>query len=68
MNHKEKLTNTKLKITQIKSSIGRKYDQEQTLIGLGLNKINKFVILDIDPSVEGMLKKVKHLVKIENIN
>ncbi|XVN41293.1 MAG: 50S ribosomal protein L30 [Rickettsia endosymbiont of Argas persicus] len=56
-----------VKVTQIKSSIGRKYDQKLTLIGLGLNKINKSVILKNTDSIKGMLKKVEHLLKIENI-
>lgn len=64
----EKLADIQLKVTQVKSSIGRKYDQKQTLIGLGLNKIGRVVILDATNSIKGMLKKVKHLLKIENIN
>ena len=55
-----------IKITQVKSSIGRKYDQRLTLVGLGLNKINKTVILENTNSIKGMIKKVKHLLKIEN--
>ncbi|WP_395476535.1 50S ribosomal protein L30 [Rickettsia endosymbiont of Pantilius tunicatus] len=56
-----------VKVTQVKSSIGRKYDQKLTLIGLGLNKINKSVVLKNTDSVQGMLKKVGHLLKIENV-
>lgn len=56
-----------IRITQVKSIIGRKYDQEKTLIGLGLNRINKSVILENNSSIEGMIKKVLHLVKIENL-
>nr|WP_253308003.1 50S ribosomal protein L30 [Rickettsia endosymbiont of Ceutorhynchus assimilis] len=68
-NKKEKkLADIQLKVTQVKSSIGRKYDQKQTLIGLGLNKIGRVVILDATNSIKGMLKKVEHLLKIENIN
>ncbi|WP_341793668.1 MULTISPECIES: 50S ribosomal protein L30 [unclassified Rickettsia] len=67
-NKKEKkLADIQLKVTQVKSSIGRKYDQKQTLIGLGLNKIGRVVILDATNSIKGMLKKVEHLLKIENI-
>lgn len=64
----EKLADIQLKVTQVKSSIGRKYDQKQTLIGLGLNKIGRVVIVEATNSVKGMLKKVEHLLKIENIN
>ena len=56
-------------VTQIKSSIGRKADQRQTLIGLGLNKINRVKILEDTPSVRGMINKVKHLVECkENLS
>lgn len=65
MNNKNLINN--IKITQVKSSIGRKYDQKLTLIGLGLNKINKSVVLKNTDSIKGMLKKVGHLLKIENM-
>lgn len=64
----QELHNTKIKITQIGSKIGRQYTQEQTLIGLGLNKMHKFVILDNTNSIKGMINKVRHLLKVENIN
>ena len=58
-----------IKVTQIKSPIGRTIDQRQTLIGLGLNKINRTKMLQDTPSIRGMIEKVKHLVKFEdNIN
>lgn len=57
----------KIKVTQIASCIGKKYDQEQTMIGLGLNKLHKSVILDDTPAIRGMVKKVKHLVKVESV-
>jgi large subunit ribosomal protein L30 len=59
---------TKVKITQIGSCIGRKYDQEQTLVGLGLNRMHKSVTLEDTSSVKGMIKKVQHLLKVEIIN
>jgi len=65
MNNKNLINN--VKVTQVKSSIGRKYDQKLTLIGLGLNKINKSVVLNNTDSIKGMLKKVEHLLKIENV-
>lgn len=55
-----------LKIRQIKSPIGRPGQQRSTLIGLGLNKINRLSELEDTPSVRGMINKVKHLVKIED--
>ena len=55
----------KLKITQIGSPIGRPKDQEATLIGLGLNKMNRTREVDDTPSIRGMLRAVQHLVRIE---
>lgn len=54
-----------IKVTQIKSPIGRPAAQRATLIGLGLNKMNKTSELEDTPSVRGMIKKVAHLVKVE---
>ena len=51
-------------IMQMGSPIGRRYDQEQTLIGLGLNKRHKTRTLEDTPSVRGMINKVKHLIKV----
>lgn len=55
----------KLKITQIGSPIGRPKDQEATLIGLGLNKMNRSREVDDTPSIRGMLRAVQHLVRVE---
>tara|TARA_X000000950_G_C13481103_1_gene483798 strand:+ start:188 stop:382 length:195 start_codon:yes stop_codon:yes gene_type:complete len=55
----------KIKVTQIKSTIGRHNKQKKILIGLGLNKINRSKNLESTESIKGMIKKVKHLVKIE---
>jgi large subunit ribosomal protein L30 len=54
-----------IKVTQIASPIGKPQDQRATLIGLGLNKLNKVSVLEDTPSVRGMIKKVQHLVKVE---
>ena len=59
------LKNTKLIVKQVKSAIGRQGIQRKTLIGLGLNKINKQRELDDTPSIRGMIEKVKHLVEIK---
>ena len=56
-----------LRITQIKSSIGYKADQGKTLKALGLGKIGRTVDQVDNPVVRGMIFKVKHLVKVENI-
>ncbi len=54
-----------VKVKQIKSSIGRRADQRQTLIGLGLNKINRISELEDTPAVRGMINKVRHLIRVE---
>ena len=54
-----------VRVTQTGSAIGRKSDQRQTLIGLGLNKIGRSRDLEDTPSVRGMINKVKHLVRVE---
>ncbi|MBR1915766.1 MAG: 50S ribosomal protein L30 [Alphaproteobacteria bacterium] len=54
-----------IKVTQIASPIGKPKDQRATLIGLGLNKMNRTSVLEDTPSIRGMIKKVSHLVKVE---
>lgn len=54
-----------IKVTQIASPIGRPDVQKATLIGLGLNKMHKTSVLEDTPSVRGMIKKVAHLVRVE---
>ena len=55
-----------VRVTQIRSAIGRLSDQRQTLVGLGLNKIGRCRELEDTPSVRGMINKVKHLVRVES--
>lgn len=55
-----------LKITQIGSPIGRQKYQKDTLIGLGLNKLHKTREIQDSPETRGMLKKVSHLVRVED--
>ncbi len=54
-----------LKIKQIKSYIGRPEKQRLILKGLGLGKINKTVVLQDTPEIRGMVKKLSHLVTME---
>ena len=56
-----------LRVTQIKSTIGRPKDQGLTLKALGLGKIGRTGEKVDNPSVRGMIFKVKHLVKVEEI-
>jgi large subunit ribosomal protein L30 len=55
-----------VRVTQIKSAIRRPKDQRATLIGLGLNKINRTRELPDTPSVRGMITKVAHLIRVED--
>lgn len=57
----------KLRITYVKSSIGYAHDQKQTVRVLGLRKMWQSVVHDDNPSVRGMINKVRHLVKVEEI-
>jgi large subunit ribosomal protein L30 len=55
-----------VRVTQIRSAIRRPKDQRATLIGLGLNKINRSRELPDTPAVRGMITKVAHLVRVED--
>jgi len=57
----------KLKITQVRSYIGRPEEQRKVLRGLGLGKMNRVVVLEDKPEVRGMVNKVNHLVRYEVI-
>ena len=56
-----------LRITQVKSSVGRKADQGQTLRALGLGKIGRTVDQVDNDCVRGMIFKVKQLVQVEEL-
>lgn len=58
----------KLKITQVKSIIDRSKKQKDTIKALGLRKIRQSVVLEESPQVKGMIAKVSHLVKVEEVN
>ena len=55
----------KLKITQVGSPIGRPKAQRATLIGLGLNRIDRSREVEDTPSIRGMLRAVRHLVRVD---
>lgn len=57
----------KVKVTQVKSVIGRHQVQHDTLKGLGLNKINRSKTLEDTPEVRGMINRVKHLISVEDV-
>lgn len=57
----------KIRITQIKSVIDRSERQKRTIEALGLRKINHTVEVEATPSIIGMVRKVNHLVAIEQV-
>lgn len=57
----------KLKISQIKSSIDKPLRQKRTLKALGLNKMHREKEIVATPQIEGMIEKVSHLLKVEEI-
>lgn len=57
----------KIKITQIKSKIGSTVRQKRTLEALGFKKMNQTVELEVNPQISGMVRKVEHLVQVEEV-
>ena len=57
----------KIRVTLVKSTIGQIEANKETVKALGLKKIRSSKELDDTPAVQGMIAKVKHLVKVENI-
>ena len=56
-----------LKITQVRSSIGREKSQGLTLRALGIHRNQQSVVKDDSPQIRGMIHKIRHLVKVEEI-
>ena len=61
------MANKEIKITLVKSTIGQVESVKETVKALGLKKIRSSKELDDSPVVMGMVAKVKHLVKVENV-
>lgn len=57
----------KVKITLVKSGIDRPKDQKATIVALGLKKLNSSVEVEHTPQIAGMINKVNHLLKVEEI-
>ncbi len=57
----------KVRITQVKSTIDRSKSQKGTIKALGLRKISHSVEHEATPQILGMIKKVNHLVKVEEL-
>lgn len=58
----------KLRVTHVKSASGHKKDQGLTIQALGIHKLNHSVEHNDTPQIRGMVFKVRHLVKVEEIN
>jgi large subunit ribosomal protein L30 len=57
-----------VKVTQVKSFIDRPKSQKDTIIALGLGKINRSKVHEVNPQITGMIAKVAHLITVENID
>jgi large subunit ribosomal protein L30 len=57
----------RLKITQVRSGIGKKENQRRTLRSLGLKRVHDVVVKDDRPEIRGMVKTVTHLVTVEEV-
>lgn len=57
----------KIKVTQVKSIIDRPERQKRTVEALGLRKINASVEVEATPQILGMVRKINHLVKVEEV-
>ena len=58
---------TQLKVTQVKSAIGSKPNQRQTLRSLGLKRVHDSVVQEDRPEIRGMVATVPHLVRVEEV-
>lgn len=57
----------KVKVTQVRSTIKRPKNQKLTMQALGLTKIGKTVEVEADAAIQGMIRKVNHLITVENV-
>ncbi len=56
-----------LRITLVKSTIGRPEDQKNSVKSLGLRKLNQSVVRNDDPTIRGICNKISHLVSVEEV-
>ena len=61
------MADKKIIITQTKSAIGYRQRTKDTLKALGIRKMNATVIKTNNPAIQGMIRAVKHLVKVEEV-
>ncbi|GAB1449483.1 MAG: 50S ribosomal protein L30 [Bacteroidetes bacterium] len=57
----------KVRMTQIRSTIDRPENQKRTVRALGFTKLNQTIEVEATPQIQGMINKVSHLLKVENI-
>ena len=57
----------RLRVTQVRSVIDRPKDQKRTVRSLGLHRISDSVVVDDRPELRGMIAKVSHLVRVEEV-
>ena len=57
-----------LKVTQVRSVIDRPKDQKATVRALGLHRIDDSVVKDDRPEIRGMISKISHLVRVEEVD
>ena len=57
-----------IRIRQVRSAIGHKYDQQRTLKALGIHRMHEAVDVVDNPGVRGMIFKVKHLLEVEELS
>jgi len=62
------VTVTQLKVTQVRSGIGGKRNQRQTLRSLGLKRLHDVVVKEDRPEIRGMVTRVAHLVAVEEVD
>jgi large subunit ribosomal protein L30 len=58
---------SQVKITQVKSTIKRPEVQKRTIKALGLGKLNRSVVKELNPAIQGMIRAVQHMIVVENI-
>lgn len=59
---------SKIRVTWVKSGIGYERGQKRTLASLGFHRLNQSVVHEDTSSIRGMINKVRHLVKVEEVN
>ena len=55
----------KIKVTYVKSAIGYRQSQKDTIRSLGLRRLNQSVVVDDNPSMRGMVETARHLVRVD---